>query len=394
MSPFSILVLSLIVVPLCTQFYFRPFLPNVIENILICKVFFAVNFALLISLWTFRKGVILKTENKWLSILLFYVCMNWFLVPTYTAETRDHQLIIDLLRFLPLFYALIYYLFYLSLQNICRPLKRIEIIAKTLMWVGAISGIYLILQSLGLDDRQELNTAPNTLYTVGAQKFSFFGHPNFAGTFIALCAPFAIYFRKWLLLIIMCVAVAFSQSYVPCLALFCGLIFYLWNRISLGLKIVMVLIAIICSAVLFIGLENASFGLPNNSGRFQVWLNMWTDIKQAPLFGHGFGIFTILFNANHPIRVPWQAAHNEFWQFTYDCGFVGLFILLTAVGSLLVNAFININKSEILLAYTSTFAIILLCGLGQFVWQIEPVRYVTVVVISIISILTSKEAVK
>lgn len=389
---FFLLILSLILIPLCTQFSFLPILPDAIVDVKSCKLFLAIMFALIIAIIEINRRGIARQNNKWPAILVAFVALHQFLVPHLAADDKKDQLLIDLLGYLPLVYVFIYYLFFLALQNICNTLKAQSLIAKTLAWVGFICAIYLILQFFGLDDRQILNNAPNTSSTDGARMFSFLGHPNFAGTFIALCVPFAIYQREYLKLMVMAISVGLSESLFPATALCIGLMFYLWHKTGESGKTLMSILIIFIICILVPNFIDGQVPFPSDSGRFPVWLAMWEDIKQAPLFGYGFGSFAVIFNTRHHFVVPFQSAHNEFWQFIYGCGFVGGMIYLSTANSILSSTIKRVNKSEILLAYTSSFAIILLCSLGQFVWQVEPTRYISIIIISIISIITSKEA--
>jgi hypothetical protein len=388
MSIFSILILGTILIPLCLGFSFYPFIPESILNYWVCKDFLALLFAGIIFSISINKQGLRAQSNPWPAILVGYIVIHNFIVPKFEIENKTDRMIVTLWEYLPIAFSLVYYLFFLSIQNICVTSRRKQVLMRTLMWIGFLSAVYLVFQFFGLDERQDLNTFTDTKSTDSASLTSFLTHPNYAGSFVAMCIPFALYFQRWWMSALMAVSVVLTQSHIAIGGLVLGVAFYAWFSMNLSYR----WLFLVCYFLLFslYGVLNhvGILGFPIDNGRLNVWFLMWEDIKQLPLFGHGFGSFRILFQVEHGIN--WAAAHNELWQFIYECGFVGGMILISGCWKILEDAFIEIKENGIMLALCASFIITLVCSFGQFIYQLEPFRFVTIAIVGCIVSITNQ----
>ena len=395
MLPFFSIVVGVILIPICLEFGFYPIIPDTILDYRTTKDFLAVFFCLMTILGTFSRGVKIRGVSVWINILVVYCCIHHFLVPQLEFPERASNIIVNLWQYKPIVYILIYYLFFLSVRSFCWHKQYVEIVLRVMMWVGLTSAIYLIMQRLGLDSAQHLSSAsanPDAQFTTAGQMSSFLTHPNYAGAFIAMCLPTAIYFRRWLYGGLMFLAVIFSGSCFAITAMCFGLFIYSWfyfyKKRTQIVGIVLILGMIFCWMCLI-----GRLWIPSDSGRFLVWREMWEDVRARPIFGYGLGSFRLLFPLLHGSR--FTEAHNEFFQLIYETGFVGGLIFLKCIVDFVKQCVLKVTQydspPEINLAMFSMLCIILLSSLGLFVWQIEPHRFYTVLIVGILTNLNSRK---
>lgn len=376
---FFFLSISLVAIPFCLGFGFFPFTPNMVVDYRVAKDLFAFSFAIFIFFWTITSEGIPKQKNHWPVLLLVYLVLHQYLVPKLDFDSQSDKLVCLLWSFRPLYYCFVYYLFYLACQQIFILEEYRRTTLKILMWVGFISAIYLICQFFKIDPYQHLNGATDTPGTKAATLTSFFTHPNYAASFIGLCLPFALLNKNYGKVLVMLAAICMAQSYVVITAMVLGLTFYLWH-VTRYKKTLVILTTL--SVMVFIGLLYVTRHHTPDHGRFNVWILMIQELHSSFIFGFGLGSFPILFELTHHLH--FEQAHSEPLQFVYETGIVGGFLLLKGVWSHLKPVVFLIEKDEIYLAVTTSFVIILVCSLGQFIWQIEPHRYISVMLMGMI----------
>jgi hypothetical protein len=290
------------------------------------------------------------------------------------------KVVADLWGYKPLSFILIYYLFFLTIQEVVTSALSKELIMKTLMWIGYISAGYVIFQALGMDPYQQINNIQGSRLTTSNNLTSFMTHPNYSGSFIAICIPFAIYFKKYWKMVTMIVTVFLTKCCFAIGAMTAGILFYIWVKSKNSKYELAVNVFILCT--LISGISICHIHHFNDHGRTEVWFQMYEDLKSRPFFGYGLGSFPVLFPLWH--HRNWYQAHNEVLQFCFETGYVGGFILLSAIFSFTKSAIEKHQNNDILLALTSSFIIILMSSIGLFVWQIEPHRYISVVIAGLI----------
>lgn len=388
---FSILRLSLIIVCFCLEIGFFPVLNTAIVDYRVTKVFLALFFAGLISILTLQRNAVVRQISPWPGILLFYLLIHPYLAPDFRFPSSADQIIAGLWKYKPMTFALVYYFFFLSIQKILSPRIYREKILAVLMWIGFITSIYVFIQFIGLDSFQHVYDIWYVTVTTAGNLSSFFTHPNYSANFMAMCLPAAYYFRRWWFAASMILAIILCQSWFAIGATIIGSLFYLWYHISNWEKPKFIFAVLVFASAFILALNSGLFA-PSDSGRFSAWQLMFNDTKPYAIFGHGFGAFPILFPAHHPV-VDFVQAHNELFQFGFDCGIVGMLLLLAFVVDVFKKALPRLPNNEILICLTTSFVIIVLCAQGQFIFQIEPHRYVSVIILGcIMSTLNKKES--
>jgi O-antigen ligase len=137
-----------------------------------------------------------------------------------------------------------------------------------------------------------------------------------------------------------------------------------------------------------------------DSGRFGIWKQIWTDVTHSQfekgrnyfITGHGVGAYKYLFTSLHTTRElepgvmqrAFEEAHNEPLEWFYNTGIIGFGMLIFIVFSLIKHVFPYTLQDERYLALLISFVGSVLLACGTFIWQIEPHRYITVVVAAIL----------
>lgn len=323
----------------------------------------------------------------WLKIFIAYLIVQPFLITPLQTNNLTDQLIISLWPYKPMFFVFVYYLFFQCLLKINWNHSKRLIVLKTFLWVGTISACYVIMQYSNLDDRQNL---------MGVYEFqaardpsdrlaAFMTHPNYAGSFIALCLPAAMYFKDGFKIALMSFAVLLTSSAFSILSMVVGIFIFLVGSgtIAWPRKPDHFIWICILGFLSLVGAWWAYQHYPHflsSNGRFNIWTMMIQDWKQSPIFGFGFGSFSILFQSVH--GVIFAEAHNEWIQLLYETGVVGVFLFIMFVKECFLKV-MSKKIDKINIAFLSSFATIMTSSLGMFVWQIEPHRFYTVVLLAI-----------
>jgi O-antigen ligase len=67
----------------------------------------------------------------------------------------------------------------------------------------------------------------------------------------------------------------------------------------------------------------------NPHKRLEIWTKLWSYIKIQPIFGQGLGAMNVI--AQKKELFAWRHAHNEYWHFLVETGFIGLFLILYCI---------------------------------------------------------------
>jgi O-antigen ligase len=94
-----------------------------------------------------------------------------------------------------------------------------------------------------------------------------------------------------------------------------------------------------------------------------------------PLTGLGLGSFYYTFHIRH--HNSFFQAHNEYFEFLYNCGIGGLFLLLAAIWQMIKKGWNN----KYLLA---SFICVLIIAGGTFIFQLGAPMYYSVVIIGLL----------
>ena len=265
---------------------------------------------LVLFCWSFFE----KPQNKWVinkplgvfSLWLGLLTAFWWMDGI--VKTGHYPILL----FFPFFNYLCFLLFYkLSIEYLDE--KIIEKILNFLSYSVLIVLIYCVLQKLQLDQFYKALAEPKD-ELVGT-----IGNTGLLAGYLSLCQP--LFFKRgfknilalillWLILIIAGSAGGIITGIV--VILFWLLINKKWIH-SIGLIMSLGLISIL----LWDKLSLFFF----DSGRFEIWANVFTNFKIAPITGGGLGRMLALGINKGGL---WKTAHCEPYQLALEAGIIGL----------------------------------------------------------------------
>lgn len=380
-----LVMIALIVLPFVLNFHFYPILPETVETYRGVKEGIALLCAASIFLITIYRGKFRQIQNPWLLILLGYLLIHPLLNPPYTVPLFNTN-IGDFWIYKPLSYALIYFGMFWAIQSAEWSLPDLDRICSIISWVGFISAIYVFCQALGLDQWQNVDLFMGNTETENAHLSGTFSHPNYAASFLVLAFPFAVWKRRWWMVLPIVSAVFLIDSKIATLSLLMAIVLYV-HYLNKKYRIIWwsFVVSVLIAAVVLVNM----YGLPDDKGRFAAWsvlahdiLKPWISEQAYPLTGYGIGAFRFLWVAYH--QSPFLQAHFEFLEFGLNVGLIGVCFLIFSIIWLLVKIKPFTINREIYFTITLAFLISLMQTVGLFVWQIEPHRFYTVLFIALL----------
>lgn len=311
-----------------------------------------------------------------------------------------------------------YYLMYLGIANAdirpdpCHARKFIgldfRLIFKAIFYCGFFTSLYVFLQFLNVDQLFTLEP-PNIVKLATAPNMTgFIGQNTLCGAFIAMAIPFGLYLRKYFFMFIMAVAVCLIQSKMAIASVLVGGLFYFVIRckkpetLMIG---VFLFIAIMLAGVYESYLHKIHI---NDNGRFAHWQEVLKDFsspqiidtipENAPasvkeiiytnnhhtwmLTGIGPGAYHFLYVNKY--NTSWEYIHNEYIEVLYAFGIIGLFLFILAALSLILTA-MTTSSSVIIAVLVTSFIVIGINAGTNFVWHINPMQFLTVLIAGLLS---------
>lgn len=243
-------------------------------------------------------GLLISRQDAWLGILVVYTACR--------AVSADYLGTFEVAYCVALGATGIW-----MIQQI--PRRSHEWIVTGLVASGCVEVLYLIQQALGFDLLWgRWDYAPGWI-------FGTIGNPSFVGAYLGMILPLA----PWWLLPVFLTGLSLTQSMTGFLAGAAGL----FVRYRLYERRVWRLAALLAFVAGWGWYE--WHGISTVTGRVIVWTyGLWHFID-APVWGWGLGGWW----ANEAISLPWVVeiffqAHNEYLQWTYEAGLVGLACLM------------------------------------------------------------------
>lgn len=361
------------------------------------KEFITLGLSLAIGLFGIFSQGAKPFRNKCILLFILFGFISIGNAPAFTTEVYGKDFT-GIWGYKPMFQYLVYFLFLLAIYSYEWTQGEIERVFKTIMWVGAIIGGYMILQSMKAEQFFIVKPWSMTLGVEVPNICGTLGQPTLAGAFIAICLPFAYYFRNYLAMGVMLLAIFLTKSDFAYLSVGCGAFLLLFrNRKHFFYAVSVVLIAFLVFSVGFIAKNPSMRTKIQDNGRFEVWGDTVKDISSTPIpensqkhsfLGFGPGSFGIIFPYVH--QSTWDKTHNEPLQLLYEHGFIGLFLFLLLVGGFLLYFFKNSTSDEefyLSIAFISS----LILALGTFVYQLPAHQFYLVLIVGLIMHFQYKE---
>ena len=340
-----------------------------------------------------------RFPNKWLPVLLIYLPISVILSPAPSIKLLG----IDVSYFWSwetLLHIVIFSIMAMAISSHEFSQRDIELLLKNMTYCGAFLSAYMIMQYFKIDQFFK----PIESFLPGQGNVAgFIGNPTLTAPYVAMLIPIAIFLRKYVVSIVMVLAVFATQSQVAYIAMITSLIFFIATRgprrFCLSIGIVFLSISLfLCGYAKYPSVRK--FVEPHE--RLEMWKQTAKDINSQiapevencyPLTGRGIGSYKFVFHTQHPgtDQNPnrFFQAHNDPLEFAYGTGLVGIFLLFMGI---LRTFTLNLNIREVLYmgsdeyrsALLASFLCICLCSLGTFVWQIGPLIFLTVILVGLL----------
>jgi hypothetical protein len=360
------------------------------------KMMLALAVALVTGLAAVFQGRLRPFHNKWVLILLGYLLVSIWFAPTLITPKVP-----NLWVWQPAFAMLVFALFVVTVASVewDEPARWRLLTVAT--WTGFLMAGYALLQFLYVDQFCDQKTDYFPINRIGGTM----GNRTIVAPFIAMLIPLAIYLRSWWKVAVMAAAILVCRSSVAIGAGAVAVFFQVASGGKRALRIASAVAAVlVIAAVIGYGSSAAVRREVNDSGRIAVWKLVIQDWRSPvdpqkdnsfAITGLGPGSFRYVFPGKHEQffrEHAWQdflQAHNEYLQLLYECGVVGLFLLLGAIGWVFRRnfSFRDCWRGEAdpyRMSLLSSFLCISLCALGTFVWQIAPTIFYTAVIVGLL----------
>ena len=395
MSPYLLISIAFIVLSCVLSFSFYPLFPT-LDDPRVTKDFLSVMFALAIT------GVcILGKPRRFkvyplLSLLILYCVLRCFLGPAFRFPVVNTQED-NIWQYRVVMYDLIFFSFFVAVSNLSWGILKLRKFFTVISWVGGLTAAYVFVQALGFDQWLILKTTAEVQNTPSAGLTGTMTNVTFAAAFLVLTIPIMIARRYWWAVVLAIGAVILCKSDMAYGALALSLLGYAAFKIKwTGRRKAIAFLLVLLTAL---WISDHKIHVQDN-GRFYIWKQIWTDVTVSPfeentnyfLTGYGLGAYKYLFTAQHTTQYinettmqrAFEQAHNDPLEWFYNTGIIGFGLLIFIVFCLIKAVFPYTLTDERYLALLITFISGLMLSCGTFLLQIEPQRFLMVVVAAIL----------
>lgn len=348
----------------------------------------ALVFALSIGLLAIFHGEIKSFRNKFLLAIPVYLLFNLIMAPHIPLFINNNE-VGDFYFWKPFGEVLCFALMVTAIASMEFSSEvDAQDILKIMVICGAVMAGYVILQKLGLDQFWQPKTDYSSLCVRGQVLGGNLGQPTVLASWLIMMIPLAIYLKKWWMATLMTLACILTQGAMVMIAL-AVIAMALLIRWKLFLIIPIMTVMIWGGFFAIHSSELQSKIILRMDGRYEVWKDTLKDIhngqasdnKKFSITGIGLGRFGLIFPSKH--NIPFQQAHNDLLEFTYNCGLIGLGLLLAGLGFMFMGALMNLTPIcfSILLSFIGIFV----CSLGSFPFQLGAHQFYSAVLVGLLN---------
>lgn len=375
--------ITLIITSFILQIGLYPFVSDTIIDYRSTKEFLTLVCVIGIILWSIFAHHKIRCSNPGILFLVGYILIHPFLTPQYDLIVFQ-QNVAGFWQFKPVLYSMVYFLLFCVVSNLRLHKIAYDIFFKVLYWIGFLSAIYVLIQYFNLDEFQRLASWGDAPWTTHGNLAATFTHPNYSSALVALTIPFGLYLKKYWQSIFMFIILLLINSKMAIFGFSCGLGYYIFSKNKLLSLIYF--ISLIVGGSILIHYNPTDW---TASGRYEVWsllfhdiTNPWISEKAFPLFGHGLGSFGTIWTSFHQSKM--HEAHNEFLQYWFEAGLVGVLLVIFSIFWLIKRLKLSILTDSQTVILFASFVVILACSSGLFIWQIEPHRFISVLIFGLL----------
>lgn len=371
-----------------------PFITIRGQDIKELKSMLTLVFMLALGLLSVYKGSFKALKNKWALLFILFMWLCIMLAPKSGVMMFNMDLG-DFWSWKPFTYILVYFLGIWAIASYEFKKEDLNKVLEVAVWCGFIMAVYCLIQILHLDQffMKDPHSMGHERWRIGGT----LGHPTFVSAYIGVFVPIAIYLKRWGKAIFMGLMIFIIQSQVSIGAFLISSLFLLW------IKRPRWVIPIIISFILICGIVKVA--KPNyirDSGRLFEWKRITKDIikpendaQRYPLTGKGLGSFYYTYHIVHstpeePNKCSLFQAHNEFLEVWYNCGLIGLGLLLMAIWTM-IKQNLNFKKYfqgnetiNLRTCLVASFIFSAVNACGTFCWQLGGCMFAIAVVVGLL----------
>lgn len=383
-----LIILGLIVIPFYEIFlHMLPFVHGVAPDSRVPKEMLALVFSLSIGLLAVWHGSIKPFRNKFFLIIPVYLLFNLLMSPHVNLNINNNE-VGDFYFWKPFSEVLCFTLMIIAIASLEININEL---LKVMVICGTIMSIYVILQKFGIDQFWSLKTE-GQFTSVRAQALGGnLGQPTIVSSWIVMIIPLAMYLKKYWMVGIMTISCLLTQGAMVIMALgFIWLISmgYSYRELIKPIIILCIVIGMFGSFQIFRNENLRNKIIDRMDGRYEVWKNTVSDIKNGqiddlhkfPLTGIGLGRFSFTFPIRH--HSEFHQTHNDFLEFTYNCGMIGSYLLLAGIVSMIILSFHNLTP--IVFSILLSFIALFICSLGSFPFQLGAHQFYAAILVGLL----------
>jgi O-antigen ligase len=211
------------------------------------------------------------------------------------------------------------------------------------------------------------------------------GNPTLFGVFLSLLAPFVLYARKYIFLAPMALVIIITDSSTAMASLVVGIGSYIFFSSNRRTRIAIALAAIGLSILVISNLKsiNVSSYL-NPTGRIEVINEAFKIWNKKAITGIGLGSFEYRIGLDSDVakrlnNQNWKEMHNEYLQWTFEAGIIGLVILLWVVHGFVARFK---HTREAILAASALLAFAF-SSFFQFTFRVSPISFYGLIIVGL-----------
>lgn len=378
----KLLILSCVLIPFYEVFLYF-FVPGrsmpMFPDLRITKEFLAMVFCMVIGSTVLFNYGFSKPKNKWILVFMAFLVWNMYKIPNANFPIQEVNFN-GLWNYKPAFQIFAYLYMFLGVSTVNLQKKDVISLFKTFMYCGFAMAVLMILQFFNMD---QIFGPLNGVWVKSVhitQIGGSLGQSTTVSPFLVMCLPFALYFKKWLYGVIMCVSVVLAGSSFA-LAGLCVVIALFFVKKGKSCK------WFICGGAIILTIIGvfAYFhpDILDDSYRFSEWKRIFSEVfgeYRFAITGAGIGAFRYFYEMRH--QNNWHYAHNEYLQLLWCCGIVGFGIVFMIIKDFIKHSLENINP-EITIILIS-MAGIAAVSFGTFPLQLAVYQFYLVVMLGIV----------
>ena len=385
-----LVILGLVIIPFYEIFlHTLPLVRSVSPDSRVNKEIIALVFSLSIGLLAVFQGTLKPFNNKYFLLIPVYLLFNLIMSPHADLFINNNE-VGDFYFWKPFAIVLCFSLMIIAVASM--EIKFEEIL-KVMVICATIMSIYVILQKFGFDQfwmpKGNIGGSNGNVFTaVRAEALGGnLGQPTIVSCWIIMMVPLGMYLKKYWMVALMVVACVLTQGAVvisSLLIIWLISVFYLYKE----LRIVIITFLLLSVIIIAFNKNIQSRIINRMDGRWAVWTDIASDLHNGQIkdgmnmsiTGAGFGRFGFTFPDRH--HSVFHEAHNDPYQFMYDCGFIGELLLLGGVFLMIHTAWMNL--SPICLSILLSFIAVFLCSLGTFPFQLGAHQFYASVLVGLL----------